>query len=186
MIYVIDGKLVECMYEMYQTMIDEQIPVWKKDIAEMNKLFVAKDPSQYKGVKLVKWAHVWMGDDAEWIHMVDKNEQYGGIFIRKNGKIQLIQVEEPKRRFLKLWLNGIAYLKFAGPAGGPTWATEIFGYKDGKQVEHFSMLEVEGEVSECGLNGKSMTAEEGSAFVGKFADAQPLNEYWNEPNAGQE
>lgn len=179
MIYLLDGKLVECMYEMFQTMIDEDIPVWKKDIAEMNKLFQQKN--KIAGVKLTKWAHVWMGDDEEWIHMADKDEEYGGIFIRKNGKIQLIQVEDPKRKALQMWQNGISYLKFAGSAGGPSWYTEIIGYKDGKQVEKFTMLEVEGEVDECQLNGKSMTEEAGRAFVEKFADAKPLNEYWNEP-----
>ena len=187
MIYVIDGKLVECMYEMYQTMIDEQIPVWKKDIAEMNKLFLQKDPSGHKGIKLTKWAHIWMDDyETEWIHLMDKDEQYGGIFVRKNGKIRLVQVENPKRKFLKMEANGIAYLKYAGPAGGPTWATEIYGYKGGKQVEHFEMLEVEGEIDGCGLNDKEMTPEQGRAYVNKFADAQPLNQSWTEPGAGQE
>ena len=82
--------------------------------------------------------------------------------------------------------NGIAYLKYAGPAGGPTWATEIYGYKSGKQVEHFEMLEVEGEIDGCGLNDKEMTPEQGRAYVNKFADAQPLNQSWTEPGAGQE
>ena len=167
------------MYECYHALIDEDIPVWKKDIAEMNKLFQKKNT--VSGIKLTKWAHVWMGDDVEWIHMADKDGEYGGIFIRKNGKIQLVQMEDPKRKATHLWLNGISYLKFAGSAGGPSWYTEIIGYKDGKQVETFNMLEVEGEVDECQLNGKSMTEEAGRAFVEKFADAKPLNEYWNEP-----
>ena len=179
MIYLIDGKLVECMYDMYQTLIDEEIPVWKKDVAEMNKL-LNKDP-EYSGVKLTKWAHFWMGDDEEWIHMVDKDEEFGGIFIRKNGKIRLVQPEDPKRKFTKLNINDIAYLKYGAPAGGPTWATEIFGYKNGKQVEHFAMLEIEGEIDECTMNGKPMSKEEGRAFVNKFADAQQLNEYWEGP-----
>ena len=173
-------KLEEQIYECYHSMIDEEIPVWKKDIAEMNKLFQEKG-SEDKGGKLTKWAHVWMGDDVEWIHMADKDEQHGAIFIRKNGKIQLIKVEEPNNKALHLWLNGISYLKFARPAGGPTWYTEIFGYKDGKQVEKFNMLEVEGEIDECQLNGKNITHEEGRAYVEKFADAKPLNEHWNEP-----
>ena len=59
--------------------------------------------------------------------------------------------------------------------------TEIIGYKDGKQVEKFNMLEVEGEIEECQLNGKNMSEEEGRAYVEKFADAKQLNEYWNEP-----
>lgn len=179
MLYPRGEKLEEQMYECYHAMIDEEIPVWKKDIAEMDKLFQKK--VTVSGIKLTKWAHVWMGDDVEWIHMADKNEEYGGIFIRKNGKIQLIQVEDPKRKALHLWLNGISYLKFAGSAGGPSWYTEIIGYKDGKQVEKFNMLEVEGEIEECQLNGKNMSEEEGRAYVEKFADAKQLNEYWNEP-----
>ena len=178
MLYPRGEKLEEQMYECYHSMIDEDIPVWKKDIAEMNKLFQKKNT--VNGIKLTKWAHVWMGDDVEWIHMADKDGEYGGIFIRKNGMIQLVQVEDPKRKALHLWLNGISYLKFAGSAGGPSWYTEIIGYKDGKQVETFNMLEVEGEVDECRLNGKVLTEEEGRAYVEKFADAKPLNEYWND------
>jgi hypothetical protein len=179
MLYPRGEKLEEQMYECYHAMIDEEIPVWKKDMAEMDKLFQKK--VTVSGIKLTKWAHVWMGDDVEWIHMADKNEEYGGIFIRKNGKIQLVQVEDPKRKALHLWLNGISYLKFAGSAGGPSWYTEIIGYKDGKQVEKFNMLEVEGEIEECQLNGKNMSEEDGRAYVEKFADAKQLNEYWNEP-----
>jgi hypothetical protein len=179
MLYPRGQKLEKQMYECYHGMIDEDIPVWKKDIAEMNKLFQQKN--KIASIKLTKWAHVWMGDDVEWIHMADKDEEYGGIFIRKNGKIQLMQVEDPKRKALHLWLNGISYLKFAGSAGGPSWYTEIIGYKDGKQVETFNMLEVEGEVDEARLNGKVLTEEDARAYVEKFADAKPLNEYWNEP-----
>ena len=187
MLFPRNDKLEEQMYEGYHVMIDEEMPVWKKDIAEMNKLFLQKDPSGHKGIKLTKWAHIWMDDyETEWIHLMDKDEQYGGIFVRKNGKIQLMQVENPKRKFLKMEANGIAYLKYAGPAGGPTWATEIYGYKGGKQVEHFEMLEVEGEIDGCGLNDKEMTPEQGRAYVNKFADAQPLNQSWTEPGAGQE
>jgi hypothetical protein len=181
MLFPREDKLEDQMYECYHAMIDEEIPVWKKDIAEMNKLFVAKDPSSYKDIKLTKWAHIWMDDyETEWIHLMDKDEQYGGIFVRKNGKIQLMQVEEPKRKFLKMEANGIAYLKYAGPAGGPTWATEIYGYKGGKQVEHFEMLEVEGEIDGCGLNDKDLTPEEGRAYVSKLSDAQPLNQNWHD------
>ena len=181
MLFPREDKLEDQMYECYHAMIDEEIPVWKKDIAEMNKLFVAKDPSAYKDIKLTKWAHIWMDDyETEWIHLMDKDEQYGGIFVRKNGKIQLMQVEEPKRKFLKMEANGIAYLKYAGPAGGPTWATEIYGYKGGKQVEHFEMLEVEGEIDGCGLNDKDLTPEEGRAYVSKLSDAQPLNQNWHD------
>jgi hypothetical protein len=178
MLYPRGEKLEEQMYECYHALIDEDIPVWKKDIAEMNKLFQKKNT--VSGIKLTKWAHVWMGDDVEWIHMADKDGEYGGIFIRKNGKIQLVQMEDPKRKATHLWLNGISYLKFAGSAGGPSWYTEIIGYKDGKQVETFNMLEVEGEVDEARLNGKVLTEEDARAYVEKFADAKPLNEYWND------
>ena len=43
------------------------------------------------------------------------------------------------------------------------------------------MLEVEGEIDEAGLNGKTMAEEDARAYVEKFADAKPLNEYWNSP-----
>ena len=44
MIYLRDEKLVELQYEIFHSMVDEETPIWKSDIAEMKKLFLADDP----------------------------------------------------------------------------------------------------------------------------------------------
>ena len=41
MLFPRDGKLIELEYECYHCMIDEEIPVWKKDLAEMDKIYHA-------------------------------------------------------------------------------------------------------------------------------------------------
>ena len=97
-----------------------------------------------------------------------------------NGTEVLVFTAGPKMKWIKNASELVYDLEYAGPAGGPTWATEIYGYKGGKQVEHFEMLEVEGEIDGCGLNDKDLTPEEGRAYVSKLSDAQPLNQNWHD------
>ena len=93
MLFLRDDKLQERKYACYHTLIDEELPVWKKDVVEMQKLYQAYVPQQNKDVRLAKWAHVYLDYDNEWIWMRDEAEKNGAFFIRKDGKFTLIAVE---------------------------------------------------------------------------------------------
>ena len=117
MFYVRGGQLVQVLYETYHNLIDEEIPVWKKDIAEMRRLFLEDNPHDHQDIRLTKWAHTYVNYDDEWILMRDSLEQQGALFLRKDGKISLIGVETERLKFSRAEKDGTIYLKLAGPAG---------------------------------------------------------------------
>lgn len=179
MFYLRDGKLIEHEYEGYYNCIDEEIPVWKKDIEEMKKLFLAAEGVD-KTVTFTKWAHCYIDYSNEWIWLRDKDEKNGAFFIRKDGKFKLIAVETPKLRPSQGEKDGKQYLSISGSAGGPSIYSEIFAFKNGQQVEHFTALFVYGEIDECGLNGKDLTKEEGKAYCEKLPEGKEITAYFKD------
>jgi hypothetical protein len=61
----------------------------------------------------------------------------------------------------------------AGPAGGPSYATEVYVLKGSKVVDRFGMMELEGEITDAELNGKTLTKWEAAEFL----DKSPSNDY---------
>jgi hypothetical protein len=118
MLFPREGKLIEMEYECYHSMVDEDIPVWKKDFAEMDRLYRADEFSD-SHVKFTKWAHCYIDYDNEWIWLRDADDKNGAFFLRKDGKISLVAIENPRLRPSSCQKDGLSYLKFAGSAGGP-------------------------------------------------------------------
>ena len=186
MLFPRDGKLIELEYECYHCMIDEEIPVWKKDLAEMDKIYHADEMGE-KDVELVKWVHCFIDYDNEWIWMRDKDDKNGAFFIRQaDGKFKLIAVENPRLRPSRCSKDGVYYLKFEGPAGGPSWQREIHAFKNGQRIWKFNVLEVEGEVYECSLNDKDISNEEGKALMEKVPQGEQINAYFKEINSKEQ
>ena len=179
MLFPREGKLVELEYECYHSMVDEEIPVWKKDFAEMERLYHADEYSD-NDVTFTKWAHCYIDYDNEWIWLRDKDEKNGAFFLRKDGKLSLVAIENPRLRPSSCQKDGISYLKFAGSAGGPSWQQEIHVFKDGKRIEKFNVLEMEGEIDECSLNGKALSKEEGRAYLDKIPQGQQITAYFRD------
>ena len=160
-------------------MVDEDIPVWKKDFAEMDKLYHADEYSD-SHVKFTKWAHCYIDYDNEWIWLRDNDDKNGAFFIRKDGKLSLIAIENPRLKPSKCEKDGITYLKFAGSAGGPSWQQEIYAFKNSKLLWKLNVLEVEGEIEECALNGKAISKEEGRTYLDKIPQSQEINAYFRD------
>ena len=180
MIYLRDDKLIEMQYEIFHSLIDEEIPVWKKDLAEMKKLFLADDPHSHKYVELTKWAHCYIDYDNEWVWLRDKDDKNGAFFIRDNGKFKLVDVENAFQSPSRAEKDGISYLKFGGSPGGPSYQHIIYAYKGGKQLWKLFVLEVYGEISECALNGKTISVEEGKAYMDKIPEGQEITAYFRD------
>ena len=185
MLFPREGKLVELEYECYHSMVDEEIPVWRCDLAEMDKLYHAADMGD-KNVELTKWSHCYIDYDNEWIWLRDKDGKNGAFFIRRDGKIQLLAVESPRLQPSKCEKDGICYLKLAGPAGGPSWQQEIHAFKDGKRIWKLNVLEVEGELYECSLNGKDISKEEGQAYLDKVPEGKEINAWFKNINGDEQ
>ena len=176
-----NGKLDRQEYAVYHSLIDEQIPVWKKDIEEMKKLYIAEDPGENENVNLTKWAHVFIDYMGEQIWISDEAEENGAFFSREGDKFELIGTVRgnfkpsfPKSR------DGNCYLVISGPAGGPSYYTEIFKFKNGTVIERFNGLQVYGELDGCALNGKEISVEQGKAYMQAVPEAQEPFIYWNE------
>ena len=160
-------------------MVDEDIPVWKKDFAEMDRLYRADEFSD-SHVKFTKWAHCYIDYDNEWIWLRDADDKNGAFFLRQDGKISLVAIENPRLRPSSCQKDGLSYLKFAGSAGGPSWQQEIHVFKSGKRIEKFNVLEVEGEINECSLNGKTLSKEEGRAYLDKIPEGKEITAYFSD------
>ena len=179
MLFPRDNKLIELEYECFHSLIDEEIPVWKKDLAAMDKMYHADEMGD-KNVKLTKWAHCYIDYNNEWIWMRDKDDKNGAFFIRKDDTFTLIAIENPRLRPSRCENNGINYLKLAGPAGGPSWQQEIHAFQNGKRIWKLNVLEVEGEINDCSLNGKTISKEEGKTYLAKIPQGNEITAYFKD------
>lgn len=179
MLFPRDNKLIELEYECFHSLIDEEIPVWKKDLAAMDKMYHADEMGD-KNVKLTKWAHCYIDYNNEWIWMRDKDDKNGAFFIRKDDAFTLIAIENPRLRPSRCENNGTNYLKLAGPAGGPSWQQEIHAFQNGKRIWKLNVLEVEGEINDCSLNGKTISKEEGKAYLAKIPEGNEITAYFKD------
>ena len=180
MFYLRNSKLIEHEYECYHNMVDEQPPVWRSDIAEMRRLYLANDPQEHKGTQLTKYGHCFIDYDNEWLWMRDSLDQHGAFYLRKDGKLQLIAVETPRLKPTRMEKGGIYYLQLSGSAGGPATYAEIHAFKDGRQIETFTVLSIYGEIDECSLNGKTISKEAGQAWLDKLPKPMEINVYFQD------
>ena len=181
MIYLRDGKMIEHEYEFFHSMVDEEMPVWKSDLAMMENIFEANRTSD-EHVELVKWAHCYIDYHNEWIWLRDKDDKNGAFFIRKDdGKIKLVAVEDPRHVPSKAEKDGMYYLKFAGHAGGPATLQDIYAFNgEGKQLWKLSVLEVYGEISEAYLNEKEITVGEGQTYLNQVPEGKEITAFFKE------
>jgi hypothetical protein len=163
-------------------MIDEQTPLWKKDIAQLRKLYLT-DSNARKEHPLTKYRFLDIdGDDIEEIWMRDKDDNIGALFTFKDRKPQLIAVETEKMKAMFYQpVNKKGYVKIAGPAGGPSYATELYAIKGSQVVERFAMMELEGEITDAELNGKTLTKWEAADYLDKTSsNKNDIYLYWTE------
>ena len=178
-----NGKLDRQEYAVYHSLIDEQIPVWKKDIEEMKRIYLDDDPGEHEFVNLTKWAHVFIDYEGEQIWISDEAEENGAFFSREDGKLKLVgTVRASLKPSFPQSSDGNNYLVISGPAGGPSYYTEIFKFKGGKLIESFNCLEVYGELDGGALNGKEINTEQAKAYMKAVSETYEPFIYWNEIN----
>jgi hypothetical protein len=180
MLYLRDDKLIEHEYEGYYNVIDEETPVWKKDFAEMRRLYLADDPHSHKDVKLTKWAHCYIDFENEWIWLRDKDNENGAIFLRKDDKLTLVDVVNAHQQPSACHKGGVSYIKFSGSAGGSSYQTIVYAFKGGKRLWKFFALEVQGELSSCMLNDKDCSLEEGRKYLAQIPEAKEITAYFKD------
>ena len=178
-----NGKLERQEYAVYHSLIDEALPVWKKDIEEMKRIYIDDDPGEHEFVNLTKWAHVFIDYEGEQIWISDEAEEHGAFFSREDGKLKLVgTVRASLKPSFPQSRDGNNYLVISGPAGGPSYYTEIFKFKGGKLIESFNCLEVYGELDGGALNGKEISTEQAKAYMKAVSETYEPFIYWNEIN----
>lgn len=182
-----DGQLDCQNYTVYHSLIDEENPVWKRDIEEMKRLYIAEDPYENEGVILSKWAHVYIDYTGEQIWISNETEEDGAFFSREDGELKLIGVTRPNLLpSFPQSKNGNHYLVLSGPAGGPSYYYEIYTLRDGQVVERFNALTVYGEIEGASLNGEDISAEKAKAYLDAIPEATENNYFfWHEIGSNQ-
>lgn len=163
-----DGQLTQTEYECYHRLIDEATPLWKKDIAQLKKLFAGSS----KG-SLDKYQFLYLDEDnIEEIWMRSNDDNHGAVFTFKDGKPQLVAIEDDKTGIAFYQGNGKGYVKITSEDGSFR-TTKLYAIKGSQVVERFSMKDLDGEITESKLNGKTLTKWEAADYLDKL----PLNEY---------
>lgn len=177
-----ESKLVRVVYEGYHTMVDEETPLWKKDIEQLQKLYLADDPHENKGYKFAKYRYIWIdNDDTEEIWLRDKDDKHGAFFTRHNGEFKLIATENGRLQptFLRS-RDGVSYLRISGSAGGPSYYTQVIELKNSQVLHRFTALEIYGEIDECSFDGKPMDKAEGKRYMESLPEVDNIAIWWRE------
>lgn len=160
-----NGKIENLEYECYHSMIDEQTPLWKKDISQMQKLFL----NSLKGNKspLVKYQFLYLDDDnTEEVWMRTEDNRRGAVFTFKDRTPKLIATEDERSTLTFISENGKGCVKVTHEEGNFT-STKLFVLKGSQVVERFTMQELDGEITDAELNGKSLTKWEAADYLDK-------------------
>ena len=183
MLFLRDGKLLRNVYEVYHQLIDEQTPLWKKDLATCRKLYLDNDPHENKNYRLSRYRWIDVdGDYNEELWMRDEDNQHGALFTVKGGDIGLIGVETDKLHLAFLrQTNGKGYVRISGSAGGPAIYTQVFELKNSCLERTFTALEVYGELDECTMNGKPWSKDKGKEYLSSLPPTTDPFIYWLSP-----
>lgn len=182
MFYLYGDSLVRNVYAIYHSMIDEQTPLWKHDVAKMQKLYVADDANENKNYTLSKYRYLWIDDDnTEEIWMRDNDDKHGAFFTRNGEEFTLIATEDGRiQPTFYQSRNGVGYLRLSGSAGGSSYFTQIYELKDSRVVHRFTAMQNEGEFVECTFDGKTILNEQGQNYLQSLPKEDDIYIYWNE------
>jgi len=177
-----NGKLERDQLACYHQLIDEQRPLWKKDIATLRKLYLDNDPHENKSYKLTKYRWIDIDDDYnEELWMRDKDDRHGALFTFVDDDIRLIGVETDKLHptFLQS-RGGKGWLRIAGSAGGPAVFSQVYELQKSRVVHRMTALEVYGDLDECTFDGKPFPKDKAKAYLDGLPESRDPYLYWAE------
>lgn len=189
MYYICDGKMTDEQYECYHSLIDEDQPLWKKDIAQLQKLYVADDPRENKPHPLVKYRWIDLDNDQNqelWMRAAD--DKHGAFFAHVGDKWSLIACEDERMKPSFLFdysKSGEGYLVVSGSAGGPSVISNYYEIRKSKLIHSMNVLYVYGEISECSLDDKEIKHEAARKRLDAMPKAEEVAVYWQEFNEKQ-
>jgi len=83
--------------------------------------------------------------------------------------------------------DDVHYLIVSGSLVEPTYATEAFGFRNGREVEHVELMQSGGILvpEDCRLNGSALSQERAQRYLNTFIGAEELTAYFNDTEAEQ-
>ena len=163
-------------------MVDERDPLWKKDIAKLRQLYLNYDRNANKAYPLTKWCYVDIdmdGKDEIWLRNSDN--LHGAFFLRQGDDFKLITVETDKLRpaFTER-KDGIGYINIYGSRGANLMWQEVIGLRDSKIVKRLTITDMDGDIIEATLNGKTIQKWEAANLLDVLPDVRKVYDYWTD------
>ena len=133
--------------------------------AEMQGLYEDSD-DDHGWMPLCKWQYVDLdGDGQNEVWMRDRDEEYGAIFSLADGTVSLIGVETDRfQAYTREQTDGKGYFCKGGPAGGPSYYTEVVTVKDSRVAERYTEVQVYEDIEMASLNGEDIDGDKALAY----------------------
>lgn len=185
MFYIRDGQMTRQRYTVYHSMIDEELPLWKKDIAQLQKLYVAKNPQENKGYQFCKYR--WLdidGDGQQEIWLRAEDDKHGAFFTHDGNQFRLIATEDgdmtPVFRDIK-YADGAAtgYLTISSSAPGAFYDV-VYEVRKSKVVHTVTLHQLYAEMTDCTYDGKEMSTEDGQRYLDALPKVTEYAIWWRE------
>ena len=146
-----------------------------EQFAKMQELYENMD-DDHGWEPLCKWQYVDLdGDGVNEVWMRDMAEEYGAFFICDGDFIDVIGAETDRyQAFTREKKDGKGYFCKGGPAGGPSYYTEVITLKDSRVTDRFYLLEVYGEVENATLNGEDIDADKAKTYREALPEGKEL------------
>lgn len=175
------GRLEREEKVCYHQLIDEQRPLWKKDVAALRKLYLDADPNTNSSYKLTKYRWIDIdGDGNEEIWMRDADDRHGAIFTQNDDGAALVAQEDDDRMhatFLQDY-RGKGWLRIAGSAGGPSIYSQIYELERSRVTHRMTAIEVAGELEEVTLDGRPIEKSRARSYLDALPKPLNLYIYW--------
>ena len=146
-----------------------------EQFAEMQALYEDSD-DDHGWMPLCKWQYVDLdGDGLDEVWMRDRDEEYGVFFSLADGRVSLIGMETDRFQAYSLEpKDGKGYFCKGGPAGGPSYYTEVITLKDSRVVERYNQLQVYEDIEAASLDGEEIGQDDARAYMEALPDSVEL------------
>lgn len=145
-----------------------------EDFATMQELYENSD-EDHGWKPLCLWQYVDLdGDGIQEVWMRDLDEEYGAFFTVKDGGIALIGVETDRfKAYTREIRDGKGYFCKGGPAGGPSYYTEVITLQGSRVTDRYHQMQVYDDF-EGTLNGKDLDDAACRAYMKALPESKEL------------
>lgn len=138
----------------------------EQDFATLQSLYENAE-EDHGDEALAKWAFVDVdGDGIDEIWMRDDFDEAGALFTHRDGEFRLIGCETFRMKaYMRERQDGKGYVCIAGPAGGPSYFTQVYTLQDSRVVERFSQLQVYDDIDEAWIDDQTISGADARAYM---------------------